>query len=184
IISRFASSGLGAKSAASAWRALRWTRHDNTPKLSAGCRRHGGHYGFGQGPRSAPRSRPGCDPTGGPAALFIQGPAHDPAHGRHRANTLAQRKLLYYREPSLNLGVGDARGRLPHITGAELLNAFQIREASAEAYMLSCDDYEALARTYGRVGGIDRMATLIKAISAGRGTERVLVVESGDALLR
>src|SRR5215831_16275843 len=100
----------------------------------------------------------------------------------HMADTHAQLKPLYYREPSLNLGVGDARGRLPHITGAELLNAFQIREASAEAYMLSCDDYEALARTYGRVGGIDRMATLIKAIRAERGAERVLLLDGGDAL--
>src|SRR5215510_4395650 len=100
----------------------------------------------------------------------------------HMADTHAQLKPLYYREPSLNLGVGDARGRLPHITGTELLNAFQIREASAEAYMLSCDDYAALARTYGRVGGIDRIATLIKAIRAERGAERVLLLDGGDAL--
>jgi len=100
----------------------------------------------------------------------------------HMADTHAQLKPLYYREPSVNLGVGDARGRLPHITGMELLNAFQIREASAEAYMLSCDDYEAMARTYGRVGGLDRMATLIKAIRAERGAERVLLLDGGDAL--
>ena len=100
----------------------------------------------------------------------------------HMADTHAQLKPLYFREPSLNLGVGEARRRLPHITGTELLNALQIREASAEAYMLSCDDYEALARTYGRVGGIDRMATLIKAIRAERGAERVLLLDGGDAL--
>ena len=43
----------------------------------------------------------------------------------------AQLKPLYYREPSLNLGVGDASGKLPHLTGAELLNAFGISEALA-----------------------------------------------------
>src|SRR5438105_10378696 len=48
----------------------------------------------------------------------------------HMADIHAQLKPLYYREPSLNLGVGDARGKLPHITGAELLNAFAIPEAS------------------------------------------------------
>jgi len=100
----------------------------------------------------------------------------------HMADTHAQLKPLYYREPSLNLGVGEARGRLPHVTGLELLNAFQIREASVEAYMLSSDDYEAMARTYGRVGGLDRMATLIKAIRAERGAERVLLLDGGDAL--
>ena len=35
----------------------------------------------------------------------------------HMADTHAQLKPLYYREPSLNLGVGDARGKLPHVTG-------------------------------------------------------------------
>ena len=48
--------------------------------------------------------------------------------------------------------------------------------------MLSADDFEALARTYGRVGGMDRMATLINAIVAERGKERVLVLDGGDAL--
>jgi sulfur-oxidizing protein SoxB len=98
------------------------------------------------------------------------------------ADTHAQLVPLYYREPSLNLGVGAARGQLPHVTGKELLEVFAIPEASAEAYMLSCDDYEAMARAYGRVGGMDRMATLITAIRAERGEDRVLLLDGGDAL--
>jgi len=100
----------------------------------------------------------------------------------HMADTHAQLKPLYYREPSLNLGVGDARGKLPHVTGMELLNAFAVPEASRDAYMLSSEDFEALARTYGRVGGMDRMATLVGAIRAERGAERVLLLDGGDAL--
>jgi S-sulfosulfanyl-L-cysteine sulfohydrolase len=100
----------------------------------------------------------------------------------HMADIHAQLKPLYHREPSLNLGVGDARGKLPHLTGADLLNAFAISDTSPEAYMLSSDDYEALAKTYGRVGGMDRMATLISAIRAERGGERVLLLDGGDAL--
>src|SRR5262245_3003874 len=86
----------------------------------------------------------------------------------HMSDCHAQLKPLYYREPSLNIGVGEARGKLPHITGADLLNAFSIAERSPNAYMLASDDYEALAKTYGRVGGMDRMATLAKAIRAER----------------
>jgi S-sulfosulfanyl-L-cysteine sulfohydrolase len=100
----------------------------------------------------------------------------------HMADCHAQLKPLYYREPSLNLGVGEARGKLPHITGSELLNAFSIVERSPHAYMLSSDDYEALAKAYGRVGGMDRLATLVKAIRAERGPERVLLLDGGDAL--
>jgi S-sulfosulfanyl-L-cysteine sulfohydrolase len=100
----------------------------------------------------------------------------------HMADCHAQLKPLYYREPSLNIGVGEARGKLPHITGADLLRTLSIAERSASAYMLGSDDYEALAKTYGRVGGMDRMATLVKAIRAERGAERVLLLDGGDAL--
>jgi sulfur-oxidizing protein SoxB len=100
----------------------------------------------------------------------------------HMADCHAQLKPLYYREPSLNLGVGEARGKPPHITGADLLSAFGIEARSPNAYMLGSDDYEALAKTYGRVGGMDRMATLVNAIRAERGAERVLLLDGGDAL--
>src|SRR5204862_91423 len=68
------------------------------------------------------------------------------------------------------------------LTGADLLNAFAISDTSPEAYMLSSDDYEALAKTYGRVGGMDRMATLVNAIRGERGSDRVLLLDGGDAL--
>jgi sulfur-oxidizing protein SoxB len=63
-----------------------------------------------------------------------------------------------------------------------MLNALAIPEGSAAAYMLSCQDFEAMAKSYGRVGGMDRVATLVKAIVAERGSERVLVLDGGDAL--
>jgi sulfur-oxidizing protein SoxB len=48
--------------------------------------------------------------------------------------------------------------------------------------MLTAASYEALARAYGRVGGMDRLATLIHAIRAERGASRVLLLDGGDAL--
>src|SRR6185503_2035717 len=100
----------------------------------------------------------------------------------HMADCHAQLKPIYHREPSLNLGVGDARGQLPHLTGADLLARFGIPPASLEAYMLTAAGYEALARAYGRVGGMDRLATLVNAIRAERGAGRVLLLDGGDAL--
>jgi S-sulfosulfanyl-L-cysteine sulfohydrolase len=100
----------------------------------------------------------------------------------HMADCHAQLMPLYYREPALNLGVGASRGKVPHITGTELLRTLDIPEGSAAAYMLSCEDFEAMAENYGRVGGMDRVATLVKAIVAERGSERVLLLDGGDAL--
>lgn len=100
----------------------------------------------------------------------------------HMADSHAQLKPIYFREPSINLGVGQARGALPHLVGQDFLSSFGISVASLEAYMLTSADFEALAKTYGRVGGMDRVATIVKAIRAERGNDRVLLLDGGDSL--
>jgi sulfur-oxidizing protein SoxB len=91
----------------------------------------------------------------------------------------AQLMPLYFREPSVNLGVGDARGKVPHLTGKDFLKAYGLKAGSPEAYALSFQDFAALSKTYGRVGGLDRMATLVKAIRAQR-PGNTLLVDCGD----
>ncbi|MCW5735711.1 MAG: thiosulfohydrolase SoxB [Enhydrobacter sp.] len=91
----------------------------------------------------------------------------------------AQLVPLYFREPSANLGVGADKGLPPHLVGERLLEAYKLGRGSVEAYMLACTDFEGLARTYGRVGGLDRMTTLVKAIRAERG-DKVLLLDGGD----
>ena len=100
----------------------------------------------------------------------------------HMADSHAQLKPIYFREPSINLGVGQARGALPHLVGQDFLSSFGISAASLDAYMLTSADFEALAKTYGRVGGMDRVATIVKAIRAERGNDRVLLLDGGDSL--
>lgn len=100
----------------------------------------------------------------------------------HMTDCHAQLLPLYFREPSVNIGVGEVKGKPPHITDVDFLKAFGISSGSPYAYALSCADFEALARTYGRVGGMDRIATLIKAIRAERGPDRTLLLDGGDAL--
>ncbi|MCL4767721.1 MAG: thiosulfohydrolase SoxB [Hyphomicrobiaceae bacterium] len=100
----------------------------------------------------------------------------------HIADLHAQLVPVYFREPSINLGVGEMQGLFPHISGGEFLKAAGIEPGSHAAYMLSASGFEALARTYGRVGGIDRIATLVKAVRAERGPERTLLLDGGDAL--
>ena len=97
----------------------------------------------------------------------------------HIADLHAQLMPLWFREASVNLGVGDARNRPPHLTGRALLDAFRLRPGAIDAYALTGDDFAALARRYGRVGGADRIATLVKAIQAER-PGRVLLLDGGD----
>jgi sulfur-oxidizing protein SoxB len=86
---------------------------------------------------------------------------------------------LLFREPSVNLGVGSAKGLVPHITGRALLDHYGIPAGSPLAYALSSEDFAALAASYGRLGGLDRIATIVKAIRAERG-DRVLLLDGGD----
>ena len=97
----------------------------------------------------------------------------------HFTDLHAQLRPVYFREPSVNLGVGEAKGLPPHVTGKSFLEAHGIAAKSAEAYMLTDQDFEALARSYGRVGGLDRMASLVKAIRAAR-PDNTLLLDGGD----
>jgi len=91
----------------------------------------------------------------------------------------AQLNPIYFREPSINIGVGPSTGLPPHITGKAMLEKFGLKAGSAEAYAFSSTDFQALAKTYGRVGGMDRMATLVKAIRAER-PDNTLLLDGGD----
>ena len=62
-----------------------------------------------------------------------------------------------------------SEGFPPHITGKDFLASFGIARGSSAAYALTSEDFEALAKTYGKIGGLDRTATVIKAIRAERG---------------
>ena len=97
----------------------------------------------------------------------------------HVTDIHGQLMPLYFREPSTNLGVGDAKGQPPHVTGKEFLTRFGIAPGSSSAYALTSEDFEALAKTYGRIGGLDRAATVIKAIRAERG-DKVVLLDGGD----
>jgi sulfur-oxidizing protein SoxB len=97
------------------------------------------------------------------------------------ADTHAQLMPLHFREPSVNLGVGEVKGIPPHLTDAEFRNYFKIAAGAADAFALTADDFVALAKNYGRMGGMDRIATLIGAVRAERGDDKVLLLDGGDS---
>jgi sulfur-oxidizing protein SoxB len=97
----------------------------------------------------------------------------------HVSDIHGQLRPIHFREPSINLGVGDAKGLVPHVTGQALLDLYKIPAGSAVAHALGADDFAALAKSYGRLGGLDRIATILNAIRAERG-ERVAFLDGGD----
>jgi len=96
----------------------------------------------------------------------------------HVTDIHAQMKPIYFREPSVNLGVGENLGAVPHITGADFRKFYGIADGSPSHYALSSGDFAALADMYGRVGGLDRVSTVINAIRADR--PDALLLDGGD----
>ena len=99
----------------------------------------------------------------------------------HNTDCHAQLKPVYFREPSINLGVGEVKGLPPHLTEEAFLERFGLKPGTLDAYALTSHDFVAMAKNYGRVGGLDRMNTLIKAIRAER-DGKVLFLDGGDTL--
>ncbi len=97
----------------------------------------------------------------------------------HVADIHGQLMPVHFREPSINLGVGEARGQPPHLTGEDFLKRFGILAKSAAAYALTSEDFVALAKSYGRIGGLDRLAAVLKHVRAERG-DKVLFLDGGD----
>ncbi|KGB81677.1 MAG: thiosulfohydrolase SoxB [Confluentimicrobium sp.] len=96
----------------------------------------------------------------------------------HVTDIHGQLKPVYFREPEINLGVGAVNGLPPHVTGADFLKMFNIAPGTPEAYALTYPDFAALAKSYGRMGGLDRVATILNAIRADR--PDALLLDGGD----
>jgi sulfur-oxidizing protein SoxB len=98
----------------------------------------------------------------------------------HITDMHAQLDPVYFRPPDTNIGIGEYAGIPPHLVGEQFISHFGLESGSALAYAHTMLDYVEMARTYGRLGGLDRTATLIKAIRAERGDNNVLLLDGGD----
>jgi len=96
----------------------------------------------------------------------------------HMTDCHAQLKPIYFREPSINLGVGSMQGHLPHLVGAHLLQVAKVRPGTAQAHALTYLNFETAAKRYGKVGGFAHLATLVKRMKASR--PGALLLDGGD----
>jgi S-sulfosulfanyl-L-cysteine sulfohydrolase len=96
----------------------------------------------------------------------------------HFTDCHAQLNPERFREPSVNLGVGAARGKPPHLVGEALLKQFGIAPGTREAHAFSDVDFVAAAARFGTMGGFAHLATLIARMKASR--PGALVLDGGD----
>jgi sulfur-oxidizing protein SoxB len=97
----------------------------------------------------------------------------------HFTDTHAQLLPVHFREPSVNLGVGAAKGRPPHLVGEHLLRHFGVAPGTREAHAFTYLDFTQAARAYGHLGGFAHLATLVAKLKAAR--PGALLLDGGDS---
>src|SRR5277367_3430245 len=98
----------------------------------------------------------------------------------HLTDTHAQLLPVYFREPSVNIGIGEMQGRPPHLVGRAFLDRFGITPDSADAYAFTSLEFEKSTGRFGRLGGFAHLKTLIDRLRNDVGLARSLFVDGGD----
>src|SRR5712691_9832259 len=98
----------------------------------------------------------------------------------HLTDTHAQLRPVYFREPSVNIGIGEMQGRPPHLAGKAFLDRFGIPPDSADAYALTSIDFEKSAQRFGKLGGFSHLKTLVDRLRSDVGQGRTLLLDGGD----
>src|ERR1700722_17114160 len=98
----------------------------------------------------------------------------------HMTDSHAQLLPGYFREPSVNLGLGAMQGQPPHLVGRAFLDRFGIKPDSAVAYVFTSLDFEKSAARFGKLGGFAHLKTLIDRLRSDVGPGRSLLLDGGD----
>jgi sulfur-oxidizing protein SoxB len=98
----------------------------------------------------------------------------------HMTDTHAQLLPVYFREPSVNIGIGAMLGKPPHLVGRAFLDRFAIKPDSADAYAFTCLDFEKSAARFGKLGGFAHLKTLVERLRSDVGAGRSLLLDGGD----
>jgi sulfur-oxidizing protein SoxB len=98
----------------------------------------------------------------------------------HLTDTHAQLQPVFFREPSVNIGIGDMAGKPPHLVGKAFLDRFGISPDSADAYAFTFLDFEKSAVRFGKLGGFAHLKTLIDKLRGDVGQRNSLLLDGGD----
>ncbi len=97
----------------------------------------------------------------------------------HFTDCHAQLLPSHFREPDVNLGVGEGINRPPNLVGEHLLREFGIRPGTRDAHAFTHLDFSRAARRYGKIGGFAHLATLVKKLRADG--PPCLLLDGGDS---
>lgn len=126
-------------------------------------------------------SATGCSTRRSPSAESLyEAPAFGNVRLLHITDTHAQLLPVYFREPNVNLGLGNAYGRPPHLVGEALLKYAGIPAGSSQAHALTYLDFNEAALRFGKVGGFAHLHTLIQRLRAESGDGGSLLLDGGD----
>jgi sulfur-oxidizing protein SoxB len=98
----------------------------------------------------------------------------------HLTDTHAQLQPVYFREPSVNIGISAMRGQPPHLVGRAFLEHFDIAPGGRIAHAFTYLDYQEAAQRYGRMGGFANLKTLVDRLRAEAGPGHSLLLDGGD----
>jgi len=98
----------------------------------------------------------------------------------HMCDMHAHIKPLYWREPSTLISAPNLVGTPGFLCGEAFSKHYGLEPSSLDAYFDTHMDFDALAKKFGKMGGIAHMKTLIDEIKRQRGENNTLLLDSGD----
>jgi sulfur-oxidizing protein SoxB len=98
----------------------------------------------------------------------------------HICDLHAHLKPLYWREPSTLISAKNLVGTPGFICGESFQKYYGIAPGSLDAYFDTHNDFTELAKKFGKMGGIAHMKPIIDHVKKERGSENVLLLDSGD----
>ena len=99
----------------------------------------------------------------------------------HCTDFHGQLNPVFFREPNVNLGMGDAFGRPPHMVGRQFLKKMGLKENTPEAHAYTYLNFDEAARKFGRMGGMAHMKTLCDQLRDQMGgRQNTLMLDGGD----
>ena len=115
-------------------------------------------------------------------AASANSPYEFPAFGNvsllHYTDCHAQLLPIWFREPSINIGIADMLDKPPHLVGERFLKFYGVAPGSAEAHAFTCLDYVQAAHQFGKVGGFAHLRTLVKKVREQR--PGAFLLDGGD----